>query len=369
MSKPGSRIWERAADLAEAAPTWSDLRWHRLELVAARRWRLRGRPLPPEIARAEQIAAMGALTAEVLLQRVRDACEGVVIVLKGPEVAALYPDPLLRGYIDVDLLVADPEREQARLLAAGFVESADPPWAFRRTRERDELFVGKHHAHPLLWPGLPMRVELHRRPSWPRWLKPPPVEDLFAALVPSATGIDGVSTLPRLEHALVLAAHMWSHDPLGRLRDLFELVAMAEGTPKADLARVAEKWGIGRLWQSTISTADAVTAGARPTLAQRLWARNLIGVRERTVFESHLEGWISCFWTLRPSEALPLALGNIIWDLRPAAEEPWRAKLRRTRRALSHAAARKSEHDEQLGVEARQLHPPQRWTGRDRASR
>jgi hypothetical protein len=311
---------------------------------------------------------MAALTIELLLQRVRDACDGTVIVLKGPEVAALYPDPLMRGFIDLDLLVADPELEQARLLAAGFVESVDPPWAFRRVRERDELFAGKHHAHPLIWPGLPMRVELHRRPSWPRWLKPPPVEGLFAAPVPSATGIDGVSTLPRLEHALVLAAHMWSHEPLGRLRDLFELVAMAEGTPKADLARVADEWGIDRLWKATIAAAEAVTAGARPTLAQRLWARNLAGVRERTVFESHLEGWISCFWTLPPAKAMPLAFHNMLWDLRPAAEEPWRAKLHRVRRAIANATVRKSAHDEQLGVEARQLHPPRRWVRRDRAS-
>jgi hypothetical protein len=356
-------VWEAVDRLIDRARGWPDLRAHRLHLLAARRFRALGQPVPEDVASDEAIAGVMAIATPLVLERARDASGQPLVVLKGPEVAARYPDPALRSFIDLDLLVADPDRAQAALLAAGFEEAPDPPWAFRRRDE--DLFAGRHHARPLYIPGLPLRLELHRRPSWPRWLEPPATEPLLAAAVPSATGVEGVLTLAPLHHAPILAAHSWVHEPLGRARDLLDLVLVADGLDRGELARVAHSLGIARLWNATIACADALlSTDGRRTSAQRIWARNLASVRERTVLEAHVQNWVSCLWTLPPRQGVRQAARNVLWDLRPAAEEPWRAKLRRSARAVGHAFARKSRHDEGLGVEARQLHPPKRWSRR-----
>ena len=50
---------------------------------------------------------MIGLAVPALLARVRDAYEGRIILLKGPEVALRYTDPARRGFIDLDLFVED----------------------------------------------------------------------------------------------------------------------------------------------------------------------------------------------------------------------------------------------------------------------
>lgn len=358
-------IWGAVDQLIDRAAGWADLRAHRLHLLAARRYRARGLPVPDDVAQDEALARVVAVSTPLALERVRDAAGAPVVILKGPEVAARYPEPALRAFVDLDLLVGDPDSVQAALLAAGFEEADDPPWAFRL--DGRDLFADRHHARPLFWPGLPIRLEIHRHPSWPRWLDPPSPEPLLARAVPSATNVEGVLTLSPIDHALVIAAHTWVHEPLARVRDLVDLAVMSEGLDRTELAGAADLLGIERLWNATIACADAlVSATRRPTAAQRIWARNLDAVRERTVLEAHLENWISCLWTLPPSRALPLVVRNVVWDLRPAAEEPWRAKLHRTARALRHAFTGKSRHDEELGLEARQLHPSRRWARRRR---
>jgi hypothetical protein len=357
-------IWEAADALLERAPHWSDLRAHGVELIAARRWRARGRPVPPEVDRQEHLAAVRTLATPLVLERARAAYDGPIVVLKGPEVAARYPDPTLRPSVDLDLLVGDVEEAQRALLAAGFEPAGDPAWAFRQSPGNGDLFANKQHDRPLYWPGLPLGVELHRRPSWPRWLTPPRADRLLAAAVPGTTGVDGLLVLPPAEHAVVLAAHAWVHIPLGRLRDLLDVAATAAAAERRELDDVAGELGVERLWSATISAADSLLSGEPSPLALRLWARNLPALRERTVAEAHLERWISTFWTLPPGVAVRQSASNIAWDFRPAAQEPWRAKLARIRRAVRNAAARKSQHDRELGREARQLHPPERWAKR-----
>jgi hypothetical protein len=320
--------------------------------------------VPDDVAQDESVARVVAISAPLVLERVRDAVDDTVVVLKGPEVAARYPDPVLRSFIDLDVLVSQPERAEQALLAAGFEQANDPPWAFRRRGE--DLFAERHHTRPLYLPGLPIRLELHRRPSWPRWLDPPATAPLLARAVPSATGVDGLLTLAPVDHALVVAAHSWVHEPLGRVRDLVDVAVMSAELDRQDLDEAARSFGLERLWRATAACAEAVLSGdGTPTAPQRVWARNLDAVRERTVLESHLENWLSCLWTLPPRRAIPLAARNLIWDLRPASQEPWTAKLRRSGRALRHAFAAKTSHDAKLGAESRQLHPPSRWKRRN----
>lgn len=362
MNPSAMTIWEGVDRLIDRAPGLTALRMHGIHLLAADRWRSLGSSVPPDLVEDERRAVMISLAVPALLSRARAAYEGKIILLKGPEVATRYLDPARRSFIDLDLLVEDLELAQQLLIAGGCEEADDPPWALQ-PRERDaDPFSNKHHGRPLHWPDLPLKIELHRWPNWPRWLSPPASGELFSAAVPSALEVEGILTLPPEQHTLVLAAHSWVHEPLGRVRDLLDVAVMAKDVDAFELDQLAESWGIGRLWRSTRTLADALFGEPeRRTLAQRTWARNVALVRERTVFESHLERWISCFWSTPPLEALRLSASNVAWDLRPAAGEPWSVKLARTRRALRAALSPKSAHDRQLGTDARRFSPAKRW--------
>jgi hypothetical protein len=274
------------------------------------------------------------------------------VLLKGPEIARRYPSAALRQYIDLDLLAPDADRLQAELLAAGFEPTEDPAWAFRRSADAD-LFADKHHCHPLRWAGWPMRLEIHRRPSWPAWLSQPPVDELFDRAVPSQA--DGILTLPPAPHALVLAAHIWVSNPFARLRDVLDIALLLPETDAAEVETLARAWGLGRVWASTRAVAESVLLGGRTTSPERLWARHLAGAREQTVFEVHVTRWASPFWALPFRRALRVSAGSVASDVRPAVDEPWRSKARRSLRALGNLGASKSRHESELGPEGRQL--------------
>jgi Uncharacterised nucleotidyltransferase len=325
---------ERYADRARSV---DDLRLHKLQLVAARTWRERGRLVPGPLADEERYMNMLALLAPIVLRRVRDAVRGPIVLLKGPEVALRYPDPALRPYGDLDLLVPDAAAAQRALLAAGFVEVGDP-----------EPYVGIHHLRPVAWPGLPLPVEIHTRPKWLEGLEPPETAELIAAAVPSATGIEGVLALPPAQHAPVLAAHSWAHTPLERLLELADVVVLADEADPAELRALAERWGIGRLWSTTAQAADALFDGGRRSPALRVWARNLERGGERTVLESHLQRWLSPFGALPVGAALALSLRRLGRDLRPRRGETWREKAGRTVRALLSPFTHLSDHHRAL---------------------
>lgn len=337
-----SGIWAAVDAAIDRAPTVADVRSHRLELFAARRWRALGRPVPEDFLELERRASVGVLAAPVLLERVRAACEGEpVVVLKGPEVAARYPDPALRVFGDVDVLVRDAEAVQAALLAASFEEVGDPA-----------LYVGIHHLRPLRLRSLPLVVEVHARPKWIDVVPGPPVEELLGAAIRLPSGL---YALPPAQHALILAAHSWAHEPLRRLRDLVDVVLLAEEAGRDETARVAREWGAERLWRATIGAADAVLFGARPTWPLRLWAQNLPRARERTVLENHLQRWLSDFSVAPPARAVARWPETVVRELAPEGDEGWGAKLSRSARALRNARLRRSAHDEELAQE-----PPRR---------
>lgn len=328
-------IWEAVDRLVDRAPSLADLRSHRLELFAARRWRSRGIPVPEDLVEQERRAAVVTLAAPVLLERVRAACDGEIVMLKGLDVAARYPDPALRAFGDVDLLVSDASAVQGALLAAGFEEVGDP-----------SLYLGIHHLRPLRWPDLPLVVEIHSRPKWiDGGPVAPTTAELLAVAVPSELG---VKVLPPAYHALLLAAHSWAHEPLRRLRDLIDVAVMAEAAGRSEVAELARAWRIERLWRVTIAAADAVLLGRDRPWALHLWAQNLAKARERTVLENHLQRWLSDFWVMSPLAAaarIPATVGN---ELRPEGDEGWGNKLSRSLRAMRNASQRRSAHDAEV---------------------
>jgi Uncharacterised nucleotidyltransferase len=351
MRDPAS-IWRRVDELIDLAPGLPALRAHRIQLLAGRRWRELGREIPEGLRSEEHLATIRDAIAPDLLARVRAATGQPVVLLKGPEIARRYPAPALRHYIDLDLLVPDADRLQAELLAAGFEQTENPAWAFRRDADGD-LFADKHHLHPLRWEGWPMRLEIHRRPSWPAWLPRPPVDELLELAQPAEA--DGILTLPPTPHVLVLAGHLWVTNTFARLRDLLDVALLLPETDPDEVEALAGAWGVGRMWATTRAVVESVLLGGRASSADRLWARHLAAAREQTVIEVHVTRWASPFWALPLRRAVPVAASSAASDFRPAVGEPWRSKARRSLRTLGHLGAPKSLHERELGREARQL--------------
>lgn len=333
-SSGDDRLWAAVDALVDRAPSLADLRSHRLEPFAIRRLRARGLPVPADLLEEERRAAIAVLAAPVLLERVQEAYDGEVITLKGPDVAELYPDPVLRPYRDLDLLVRDAPAAQAALVAAGFEEVGDPA-----------EYVDIHHLRPLRSPGLPLVVEIHSRPKWVDAVQPPPTEELFAAALPESGRL---RHLPPAHHALVLAVHSWAHEPLRRLRDMVDVAVMAEAAGRAEVATLARAWGLERLWRATSAAVDAVLWEREPSLPLRLWAQNLEKVRERTVFENHAQRWLSDFSIMPFGSAAARLPATVAREFLPKRAEGWPAKLVRMLRALRNAGRSRSHHHDEL---------------------
>lgn len=333
-------LWDAVDGLIDRAPDTAALRAHRLDILAARRWRALGRSSEPELDDAERFAAVVTLTAPRLLDRVRSAYDGPLLLVKGPEVAARYPDPVLRSFRDLDVLVPDASGVQQELLGAGFEEGGDA-----------ESYAEAPHDRPLYLPGFPLLLEVHRTPNWPRGTRAPRFDELADGAIPSRA-VEGVLVPAPAKHVLVLAAHAWMHGPIEKIRDLLDVAVMAAEVDRDDVEAIAADWGALRLWRSTLALVDSLFYGARRPPALRLWAQNLPEVRERTVLESHVGRWLAGFSTLPPRPALRALTRAAAADVRPERGEPWSRKLGRSRRALANALARKSAHDSVVGRRA-----------------
>jgi hypothetical protein len=327
-------LWAGVDRILERAGPGAALTLHRLEPFAARRLRELGREVPEELAESERLGAAFALTAPVHLARARAAVDGPLLVTKGPELAARYPDASLRIYRDLDLVVPDPQAAQRALVAAGFVEVGDAAY-----------YEPAPHLRPLEWPGLPMELEVHARPNWPKWLEPPSAAELLEEAVPSATGVEGVLAPAPERHALLVAAHAWTHGPLERARDLLDVALLAGESDAGELDRLARAWRLEKLWRTTLALAEGLFLGARPPRAQRGWARNLAALSERTVLERHVTRWIAWYTALPPGLGFRAMLDEIRDDLTPEGDEGWRHKARRSLRAVRNAFVPRSEHD------------------------
>lgn len=332
-------LWEGVDRLLERLPSESAAE-HGLGALAARRLRLRGEEPPERLAREERAARAAALVAPVLLARAREAYDGPLLLVKGPELSRRYPDAA-RGFSDLDLVAGDAERAQAALLAAGFrLRPGTPPLDYDR----------HHHLHPLEWPGLALPLEIHRQVMWPRGLAAPRNEELFAAAQPAKVGVEGLLAPDPQQHALLLASHAWGEVPMRKLRELVDVLAFTEDGQRDELARLARAWNFERGWRATLAAADwLLREGPEPGFVG-VWARYLRGLRDPTVLEMHLQEWLSPFTLARPPLALRLALGALFLDLRPLPHENWNAKRRRMLRAVFHPRSPKSLYDRRFGA-------------------
>ncbi len=327
-------LWESVEALARRAPCPEDLRLHRLHLIDARARHRAGEPMTDALRAEVRLAAASALAVPVLLSRVRAACDGPIVLMKGPEVGARYPDPALRPCKDLDLLVDNPIGVQRALRAAGFVPTGTP-----------HLYEGIHHLRPLYLPGLPVTIEVHARPKWPDSMVAPTAAELLDLAVPGAFDADGVLTLPVAHHAVLLAAHAWAHEPLACAGRLIDVSVMAREADPDEADAIARRWGCLRLWRTTRRAAAALVEGERRPLAMRVWARHLATARERTVLEAHVMRTAGEIWGLPPHRAAPAAIAAIAGSAGRTPGERWTQKLGRARAAIGDACVPKSEHD------------------------
>ena len=331
-----SVFWERVGELADQAPRISDLRYHKLELVAASRMRSRGEHVPDDLRLSERHAALIGLSAGPLVRRVHAAIDAPLIMMKGPEAAARWSSPRLRHWRDLDVLVEDPDAVQAALLAAGFVEV-----------DEAEKFRDLHHHCPLLLPGMPLTVEIHRRPHWPNG-RVPSFAELAEAAVPSTLDVPGVLAPSPAHHAVLMAGHAWAHDSLSRVAFLADVASMLLAAEQDDITAVARAWGVSRAWTATSRAVERLLLAPKRSARPPIWLRHLHETRERTVFEGHVERVLGPA-AAGPVAAAPVAATRALWrTLRPMPGESWGEKLHRSRRAMHHASVRRSEHDQDL---------------------
>jgi hypothetical protein len=328
-------LWEAVDALIDRAPRDSDLRIHGIDLLASDRLRRRAVHKPLTLAELRSHAV--ALTVTATLEGIRAAYDGRLLLMKGPEVAAYYPDPALRAYSDLDLVVADVGTAWRSLLRAGFEPVGDP-----------DIYIGIHHLRPLAAPGLPLVIELHDRPKWITGGTAPSAEALFDSAVPTSLGVEGIEAPTAAQHVLLLAAHSWAHEPLRRLRDLIDIAAVGNTCRRTDIEELAEQWGAERLWRSTAAALDALFGNGPTPWSMRLWGRNVMRAQERTVLEIHAQRWLHGFWSVPPRGALAILCRGVADDLRPSRGEAWRHKWRRSQLALRNAFMRRSEHEEML---------------------
>jgi hypothetical protein len=330
-------LWRAVDRLIDRAASLDDLREHRLELLAARRWRELGRPLPEGLALDEKRSVLRSLAVRPLVTRMREVIDGPIMVLKGPEVAALYPAPAARPFFDVDVLVRDAAAAQRALLAAGFQEVADP-----------DLYRDIHHLRPLWSSSFPLSVELHTRPKWLEDARPPSLDELLSRAVPSATEVEGVVAPSHADHAVIVAVHSWAHEPFRSARELVDVAALCAGLTADEVEAVAAERGVPRLWATTTGIADAMLGERRATALLRTWTGNVVGVRRRTVLEAHLMHVLSPFGTMPRTRAFGIAVRRLPSELVPQGDERWSRKLRRSARALLNARTPRSVHDTEL---------------------
>jgi putative nucleotidyltransferase-like protein len=330
-------LWQAVDRLIDGAASLEDLREHRLELLAARRWRELGRSLPEQLALDEKRSVLRSLAVRPLVSRLREVVDGPMMVLKGPEIAAFYPAPTARPFNDVDLLVHDAAASQRALLAAGFQEIADP-----------ELYRDIHHLRPLWSPSFPLTVELHTRPKWLDSSRPPSLDELLERAIPSSTEVDGVVAPSRADHAVLVAVHSWAHEPFRSAGELVDVAALCAGLRGEEVEAVAAEHDVKRLWVTTARVVDAMLRERRATSLVRTWSGNIVGIRRRTVLENHLMQVLSPFGTMPRTRALGLALRKLPSELVPKGDERWRRKLRRSARSLLNARTPRSVHDTEL---------------------
>jgi Uncharacterised nucleotidyltransferase len=327
-------LWEGLDRLLDGA-TLAGILDHGLGPLAAERARRLDLEVDPVLAREDRSARLTAATALQLIRRIRESCDGPLVLFKGLELARRYPGGA-RRFADIDLLTPQAEAVQESLLAAGFVVNAHGQ------------IPSDFHLRPLVWPGIPLEIEIHADVFWSTFRQPPAPAEIVEAAVPTRIGVDGVVAPAPAHHALILAAHSCEERALRSIRDLLDVALVAAEVQEEELERLAAAWRGERLWRTVQATTGALF-GERRTIPLLTWARHLPAVREPTVLESHLERLMSAYWCMPARDAFPEMLTAIRAEVMPLPGESWRTKMARSFSAVRHSSMARSSRDSSNG--------------------
>jgi len=174
-----------------------------------------------------------------------------MVLMKGLEVAQLYPAPTYRPFRDVDLLLPDPDRLWSELAGRGF-----------RSNPKRRYDIDHHHLPALVAPRGDVGLELHHRPNVPTW-SGISTELVLDTAEPSRTGTPALLR-PRDDiHALLMALHCWKGGFV-RVRDLFDALLLAEASA-VSVDSTARSLGLGRFWTWTRRFAESELFGHATT--------------------------------------------------------------------------------------------------------
>jgi Uncharacterised nucleotidyltransferase len=202
---------------------------------------------PAQVHQARLLQARRVLVAEHLVQVIRPLTDRPLVLMKGLEVAQLYPACTQRPFRDVDVLMSHGRQLWDQLVAAGYV--SDP---------KHSLDIDHHHLPSLIEPSGTVGLEIHGRPNLPRWA-PIDVEFILETAEPSRTGIVGVSRPRDDVHALLIALHCWKGG-FTRLRDLLDALLL-DSVSAVPVEGTAKELGLGRMWRWTQRLAAAQLLG------------------------------------------------------------------------------------------------------------
>ena len=191
---PADELWEDVDRLLDRL-TPELAAEHGLGPLAARRLRRAGDEVPERLLREERAGRTASLIAPALLRRFGRLTTGRFAVERAGTDGE-YPDAA-RRFGDLDLVAGDAEEAQAALLAAGFRLQERPRWP---PRGYDDVHRPHYHLHPLEWPGLALRIEVHKHVKWPEDLgrremksssrqprRPPSASKVFSRRIPTIT--------------------------------------------------------------------------------------------------------------------------------------------------------------------------------------
>jgi hypothetical protein len=215
---------------------------------------------------------VSARQSREILQRVRAVVPGRLLIFKGPEIAARYPEPHHRPHGDLDVLAERAGEAHDALLQAGW-----------RAGHAGSSFDCTHQFPGLVDGTTSLPVEVHRRLAWPAWVRAPHPEALLERAVPSRLGIAGLESLDPVDHTLQVAAHAWLHRPFRWLRDLLDVELLRRECDERDVERRAREWGLERLWGLTARANDHLFRGIGPCpLGLALLGRHVLALRPST---------------------------------------------------------------------------------------
>lgn len=305
----GWSVWTRVDDIIDRHPDPQALRRHGLLPMAIAHWRRTGRSIPHDLEAERAAAAALLIEADRLVVRLASSLEAPFLVFKGPEVGALYPDPTVRVLSDVDVLVRDADRVHDQLLGAGWHELAGPGVL--------RWYNDIHQTHPLVVPGLTLPLELHRRPNWPTWGSPPPIDELFEAAQPSAVDVDG-ALAPSIEHhALLVLAHSWWHQPFERLSQLIDFAVLLGLCDAAVLRITARRWQLEKLLDVAMRTVDSVLLGrGEDPLVIRCCAPHLRHLGRVSPARQQVNRYTASLFVARPADAAHATVDGVVRRVR-----------------------------------------------------